>query len=214
MQIKAAIDIPVSVVGAMTFEAADRAIAEGKLDMVAFARQLIADPDCINKLERDEEDKIRPCIRCNQCISREHDDLKPLRCSVNPLAAREADYVYLPPIKKAKKIVVVGGGPAGLEAARTLAERGHSVVLYEKSAQLGGLLRPASMAPFKTDLKAYLNWSIRSVLDDDRIQVHVATEATPERIKAENPDALIIAVGSKPISPKLSCTEKITSLWG
>jgi 2-enoate reductase len=124
-QFKKAIDIPVSVVGAVTLEEADRAIAEGKIDLAALGRQLLADPETAIKLERGQEESIRPCIRCNTCISRSHFGMKPPRCAVNPVLGREIDYGYVPAPKVRKKVVVVGGGPAGLEAARTSAERGH-----------------------------------------------------------------------------------------
>ena len=212
-QFKRALDIPVSVVGAVTLEAADQAIAEGKVDLVALGRQLIADPETVNKLERGQEDKIRPCIRCNTCISRSHFGMKPPRCAVNPVLGRELDYQYIPASKSKKKVVVVGGGPAGLEAVRTLAERGHDVILFEKRAQLGGLLWEASAAPFKTDLRKYLEWSVRMTGQYANIDVRLSTEATPDLIAKENADALIIAVGAVPNIPKLTYQDKSKVIW-
>jgi 2,4-dienoyl-CoA reductase-like NADH-dependent reductase (Old Yellow Enzyme family)/thioredoxin reductase len=210
---KRALDIPVSVVGAVTLEQADRAIAEGKVDLVALGRQLIADPETVNKLERGQEEKIRPCIRCNTCISRSHFGMKPPRCAVNPVLGREMDYQYIPAPKSRKKVVVVGGGPAGLEAARTLAGRGHSVILFEKGPRLGGLLWQASAAPFKADLRRYLEWSIRMTEQYPNIEVRLSAEATPDLIAEENPDALIIAVGAIPNIPKLTCQDKSKVVW-
>jgi 2,4-dienoyl-CoA reductase-like NADH-dependent reductase (Old Yellow Enzyme family)/thioredoxin reductase len=212
-QFKKALDIPVSVVGAVTLEQADKAIGEGKVDLVALGRQLIADPETVNKLERGQEEKIRPCIRCNTCISRSHFGMKPPRCAVNPVLGRELDYQYTPVSKGGKKVVVVGGGPAGLEAARALAERGHDVILFEKRARLGGLLWEASAAPFKADLRKYLEWSVRMTRQYKNIDVRLSTEATPDLILKENADALIIALGATPNIPRLTCQDKSRVIW-
>ncbi len=212
-QFKKALDIPVSAVGAVTLEEADKAIAEGKVDMVALGRQLLADPETCNKLERGQEDTIRPCIRCNTCISRSHFGMKPPRCAVNPVLGREVDYSYAQPANVKKKVVVVGGGPAGLEAARTAAGRGHDVVLFEKEAQVGGLIREASLPPFKTDLKKYLEWSVRMTKQNPDIDIRLSTEATPELVAKENADALIIAVGATPNVPALTCKDKSKVIW-
>jgi len=212
-QFKKALHIPVSVVGAVSLEQAEEAIASGKVDMVALCRQLIADPETAVKLERGLEDDVRPCLRCNTCISRSHFGSKPPRCAVNPLAGRELDYAYCPAPGRNKKVVVVGGGPAGLEAARTLAKRGHRVVLYEKSPQLGGLLVKAAKYPFKADLKKYLEWSIRAVRRNENIRLKIGAEATPELIAEENADALILAIGGVPVIPRLTFQDESKVVW-
>ncbi len=212
-QFKKALNIPVSVVGAVTLEQAEEAIAAGKVDVVALCRQLIADPETVNKLQRGQEDEVRPCIRCNTCISRSHFGSKPPRCAVNPLAGRELDYLYYPACVRKKKVVVVGGGPAGLKAARTLAQRGHEVVLFEKAPQLGGILRRVVNSPLKADLKRYLDWSIRMTTRDKNITVRLGTEATAKIISEERPDALILAVGGVPILPKLTYQDDSRVIW-
>jgi 2,4-dienoyl-CoA reductase-like NADH-dependent reductase (Old Yellow Enzyme family)/thioredoxin reductase len=210
---KKALRLPVSVVGAVTLDQAEEAIASGKIDLVALCRQLIADPETAAKLERGLEDEVRPCIRCNTCISRSHFGSKPPRCAVNPVAGREMDYACRPVARRKKKVVVVGGGPAGLEAARTLGERGHEVILFEKAPGLGGLLWTAVKSPQKADLKQYLEWSIRMAVRNKNIRIKTATEAIPELIAQEKPDALILALGGLPIIPKLTCQDPSRVLW-
>jgi len=212
-QFKKAVRIPVSVVGAVTLEQAEEAIASGKVDMVALCRQLIADPETPNKLEQGKDCDVRPCIRCNTCISRSHFGSKPPRCAVNPTAGRELDYAHYPAPGRKKKIVVVGGGPAGLEAARTLAERRHEVVLFEKASQLGGILSLAAMSPLKGDLKQYLEWSIRNATRNPNILFRIDTEATPELIAEEEADALIVAMGATPVIPELTYQDDSRVVW-
>lgn len=212
-QFKKALSIPVSVVGAVSLDQAEEAIASGKIDMVALCRQLMADPEIINKLERRREDEVRPCIRCNTCISRSHFGSKPPRCAVNPSTGRELDYEGFSAPAKKKKVVVVGGGPAGLEAARTLAARGHEVVLFEKSHQLGGLLRTAAKYPFKKDLKKYLEWSIRMAGRHQNIRLVTGTEANAGIIAEEGADALVLALGGRPVIPKLTFQDQSKVLW-
>ena len=204
----AALDIPVGVVGAVTFDQAEEAVASGKVEYVAMGRQNIADPDCVNKALHGREDDICPCIRCNTCISRSHFFMKPPRCAANPKYNRGMDYNYMPPIKEKKKVAVIGGGPAGIEAARVAAERGHDVTLFEKSDILGGVFRGAGAAPFKEDLRNYLAYVIRKAHEQKNLTIRMCTEATPELLDAEGFDAAIIAIGNVPFFPGwISCKD-------
>lgn len=200
---KKALNIPVTALGSLNLAIAERIIAENQADMVAINRAMIADPDCVNKARKGREDNIRPCIRCNTCIDRTDRYFLPVRCSVNPLAGREAEFINLPGLAIKKKVVVVGGGPAGMEAARRAAGRGHEVVLFEKDDHLGGALIPGSALPFKADMQQYLDWAVRTTLNTDHLIVNLSTEATRERIAAERPDVLILAVGSSPVIPEV-----------
>lgn len=198
---KKELNVPVTAIGSLNMEMAEEIIAQGKADIVAMARALIADPDAVNKARTGRDNEIRPCVRCNTCIDLAHRALLPVHCAVNPLAGREAEFIDINPALKKKKVIVIGAGPAGMEAARTAAARGHDVVLYEKENEPGGMLRIGSAAPFKSDMKAYLDWTVRMTMNTPNLTVRLSTEATPQIIKREHPDALVIAVGSEPVIP-------------
>jgi 2,4-dienoyl-CoA reductase-like NADH-dependent reductase (Old Yellow Enzyme family)/thioredoxin reductase len=202
---KQQLHIPVSVVGSFDLETAEKAVSGGDVDVVAMIRTIIAGgKDCVNDARSGHSERIRPCVRCNTCIGRTHSQFIGIRCAVNPTVGRETSFPYTGPAAKPKKVMLIGGGPANLEAARTASKRGHTVTLYEKNEELGGMLRTAATASFKQDMKRYLEWSIRSVTEDPNITVHLRTEATPDLVRRENPDALIVAVGAKPILPAFS----------
>jgi len=200
---KAALKIPVTTVGSLDMPMAEEIVAAGKADMVAMIRSIIADPDCVTKARKGEDEKIRPCIRCNNCVGAAVLHTIPLRCAVNPLAGRETEALYLRAPEKKKKVVVVGGGPAGMEAARTAVEKGHEVVLFEKEASLGGVLVTASAIPFKADIKRYLEWAVRTTMATPGLDIRLNTEATAEAITAEKPDLLIVAAGALPVIPPI-----------
>ncbi|SDN06928.1 NAD(P)/FAD-dependent oxidoreductase [Lachnospira pectinoschiza] len=204
---------PVSVVGGNNVFNAEEIINSGAADMVAMVRPFIADPYCVEKFRRGQADEIRPCIRCNNCINQTHGKLHDLRCSVNPLIGREEYFGRVEKKADSKKVLIIGAGPAGLEAARTASLRGHKVILIEKSSELGGNFIRAAKEEFKKDLRNYLDWSIRTVCQDKNIEVRLNTEADASLITKENPDALIIAVGSDPIIPKFSATGTDKLQW-
>ena len=215
-EFKKVLKTPVTAVGSINFDLAEEILANQQADMVAMLRSVIADPDCIRKARTGRSEEIRPCIRCNLCIDRLHWGYHwPARCAVNPVTGREAEFYNYPlPLAK-KKVVVVGGGPAGVEAARTAAKRGHQVVLLEKEDHLGGALKTAANLPFKSDLREYLGWAVRTTCSTPNLDIRLLTEATPEIIKAEQPDILIVAVGSEPVIPAIpGCEQENVVLAG
>ena len=210
---KAALNIPVSCVGGMDIDVAEKAIAEGKIDMVAMSRPFLADQDIVAKIKHRKADEIRPCIRCNTCIHRTHNFFLPVRCAVNAKQGRESLFNPYPVPLSSKKVAVIGGGPAGMEAARTAADRGHKVTLYETLDHLGGMLEIGSKPSFKGDLKKYKDWAVRMTERHNHIRIKLNTEATPGMIKAKGYDAVIIAIGAEPIIPAFAHNDGKKVLW-
>jgi len=187
-------NVPIIAVGALDVEMSERAIQEGKADLIAFGRGLLADPELPNKLASNRVEDIRPCILGNEGCTNRIGQGRPLRCEVNPSAGREAIFRMTPAAAK-KKVLVIGGGIAGMEAARTAALRGHEVTLVEKNDRLGGHLIAASVPKFKRTLKELLNWAEKQV-SKGNIKIQLNTEATPRLVKEAKPDVIIVAVGS------------------
>ena len=202
-QYKAAgLRIPVVSVGSHDLRSAEAAIAKGQCDAVAMIRAFLADPEMLVKARSGRLDEVRPCIRCNVCTGDDpHGCPKPLRCTVNAPQGRQPLFERIEPARPGKKVVIVGGGAAGMEAARRLTERGLKPVLFEKEPALGGSLRIAGCNPIKSDVRAYADWSVRMTLQNPDIDLRLGTEATRERVLAEQPDAVIVAAGSAPIIP-------------
>lgn len=200
---KRELSIPVNTVGSLTMAMAEETIAAGKADMVSMIRSIIADPDCVAKARAGRQADIRPCVRCNRCISETREYTLPTRCTVNPVAGREAEFANRAVPASTKKVVVIGGGPAGMEAARTASQRGHQVVLFEKGPRLGGALTQASAPSFKEDMRTYLEWAERATLQASGLEVRLSTEATINTVETERPDVVIVALGSSPIRPPL-----------
>ena len=198
---EANLDFVVSNVGGyFDPEIADRAIAEGKLDMVAMARAWISNPDYGDKVYEGRKDDIVPCLRCNKCHGRGKNDIMTTCCSVNPKFGFEVvdRFLYKEP-GKSKEIAVIGGGPGGMRTALYLAERGHKVTIYEKEQELGGAIRHADYIPFKWTLRDYKNYLIHQV-HKHGIKVVLGTAATPEMVE-DRYDAVIAAVGAQPVIP-------------
>lgn len=214
--IKSAVKTPVAVVGGLDDpDLAEQVLAEGKADVIAVGRSLIADPQMPNKLSQGRRDDVTPCIRCNHCISESFVPYvkyssRLVRCSVDPLAGREYTERDVRPAVHPKKVLVIGGGPAGMEAAITLADRGHEVILAEKEGELGGTIRFARHVSFKNRLDQFMQVLIRRV-ERRKITVLLNTEMTPELARQMNPDAIVCAVGAEPIVPPIPGVERCIS---
>ncbi|MCQ4989335.1 FAD-dependent oxidoreductase [[Clostridium] symbiosum] len=204
--IKKAVKTPVAVVGGLDEpELMEQVLAEGKADIIAVGRSIIADAQMPGKLRGGRADDVTPCIRCNHCISESFVPYvkyssRLTRCSVNPVAGREYTEKDVCPALIPKKVLVIGGGPAGMEAAITLADRGHQVILAEKSGRLGGAIRFAGHVSFKSKLDQLMQVLIRRV-ERRKITVMLNTGMTPELARSLRPDAIVCAIGADPIVP-------------
>ncbi|WP_084075133.1 FAD-dependent oxidoreductase [Demequina sp. NBRC 110052] len=198
---KEALSIPVLGCGNLTAERAEQAIATGEMDFAGIGRALIADPEWALKLAEGRREDIRPCIRCNQlCVGNAFVG-QPLGCAVNPAVGFERERI-ITPTDSPQRVVVVGAGPAGLEAARVAALRGHTVDVYDRADQLGGVLWPAATPEFKKELRSMIFWWERQ-LADLPVTVHLGTEIAADSPELEDADAIILAVGTTPVAPPI-----------
>jgi len=205
-KLKDVLKVPVMAAGRLGIpELAENAIAEGKADIISIGRALLTDPDWVRKVEKRRPEHIRPCIGCHDgCLGRIF-LARPLSCAVNPAVGRENIY-RLQRADRPKKVMVIGGGVAGMEVVRVAAQRGHKVALYEKSSDLGGHLIEASVPGFKKDLERLLNWYTVE-LDDSEFEVKLGTQVTAELIEEAKPDAVVIATGSVSRIPDIQGVE-------
>lgn len=201
--IKTKVRMPVIAVGKLDVQLAETVLQEGKADLVAIGRGLLADPDLLKKAIAGKLEDIRPCIWCRVC-----GDVflqvraSPVRCQVNASLGHEKEWELKAPVVR-KKVLIAGGGPAGMEAARVTAQRGHDVTLYEKGPALGGQMLLAAMVPFKTDpIQSFTDY-LTTQLKKLGVKIVLGSEVTPSVVRLLKPDAVILATGVSPLFPKI-----------
>ena len=214
-EIKKHVKTPVCSVGAYNFpEQMEDALESGDADCIAIGRGLVADPFLPRKIIEGREQDITPCLRCSDCMS-SMIAFKGMRCAVNPIIGRECDFFHPLPVRQHKKILVAGGGPAGMEAALTAAERGHEVVLCEERPVLGGALKFADNgAHNKLTMKRYRDSQIRKVTEDPAIDVRLNTRVDEAVVAEVKPDVLIAAVGALPVTPPIPGADGENVIFG
>ncbi|MBA7599337.1 NADH oxidase [subsurface metagenome] len=196
--IKKVVNIPVIAVGRISAELGEEVLRQGKADFIAMARAILADPEFPHKVASGKMEDIRPCILCYHCVSQAFWG-EPVFCAVNAAAGKEAEF-RIEPAKQPKKVLVVGGGPGGMEAARVAALRGHDVTLCDKGRRLGGSLVFASVA--NADNEDFLNYLIAQ-MGKLPITVKLGVEVTPALIEDIKPDVVILALGGNLTTPQI-----------
>jgi 2,4-dienoyl-CoA reductase (NADPH2) len=198
---KAAVAVPVIAAGRLDAPSvAESVVAEGRADLVAVGRGLIADPDWPEKVRTGRIGEIRPCISCNACVDLVS-SAQEARCAVNPEVGREGTWQIIES-DSPRRVMVVGSGPAGLEAARVARLRGHEVSIWERADELGGKLEVAAAAPSKTEVLAYRDHQTR-VMDELGVEVHTGVDVTRSVIDGVAPDVVIVATGAAPLVPPI-----------
>jgi len=208
--IKKTLNIPVIAVGRINnVLLANQIIESGKADLVAMGRAFLADPYFPRKAQEGNLEEIRICIGCNQgCRGRDRAKYLAVGCVLNPRAGKEMEEPEITPSKISKNILVVGGGPGGMEAARVAALRGHRVTLIEEKKELGGQLRIAARPPGRREFHTLIEW-YRVQMKKLGLKSLLGLKATPDMIRNLNPDAVILATGSRPLFPKIEGLRQI-----
>ena len=211
--------VPIAAIGSINDpDMAEEILSNGEADFIAGARNFMADHEWGIKAREGRKEDIRPCIRCMRCLDVSASKVNTARpgniidfengtfhweCSVNPRELLPSVINDIPAPKRSKKVLIIGGGPSGMEAALESAERGHKVILCEETDHLGGQMIHSDYMSFKVDLKRFKDYLIRQVSKNPNIEVRFNTHVTPEMCEKENADAVIVAIGSKPIIPRI-----------
>lgn len=199
--VREAVGIPVIIEGRISDpDFAEKLLEEGKTDFIGLGRALLADPEWPKKAREGRVQDIRKCICCNECINAVF-AYRYAKCAVNPALGREREYV-VSPARRLRSVAVVGGGPAGMQAAMIAALRGHQVTLYEKADRLGGNVRAASSPAFKSPLKQWFDWLTREV-NKAGVKIELGKEVTAKTIEEMKPHAVVVATGSIPVIPEV-----------
>lgn len=212
--VKEVVKVPVAVAGRLDDPlVADEVLVSGRADVIAVARGLLADPELPNKASRGDFKGIRKCIACNVCIDGDPTPVSPITCTVNPEAGREREMVMVPAAHQ-KKVMVIGGGLAGLEVARVAAVRGHKVTLYEENADLGGQWLLASKPPHKQDHMLLLAYMVGQ-LEKLGVERKRGVKVTPAVVEEARPDVVLVATGAKPVVPPIPGVEReeVVTAW-
>lgn len=200
--VKSCVAIPVTAIGRLDDpELAERVLLQRQADFIGIGRGLIADPDWPKKVENGRLATIRKCLACNECSVAVRTP-RPIRCSVNAASGRESQYDTIEPVRVQKRVVIAGGGPAGMEAARVAAIKGHDVTLFEVFPKLGGLVRLVSIPPGKAIFSTLVNY-YEAELKRLGVKLRLGTKATAETILREAPDTVIVATGGVPLIPDM-----------
>ncbi len=199
--IKEVVSVPVIAVSRIPPEIAEDVLKDGKADFISIGRQLLVDPYLPEKTREGRLEDIRPCIYCLTCLDSIRWSRDGVRCVVNPTLGREKESV-LKPARSPKKVVVVGGGPGGMEAARVASLRGHKVVLFDEGKELGGQLILAAKPPYKDTLETFRQYLVRQMAKR-KVDVRLGQKFTPEMVEKLKPDVVILAAGVKPFVPQI-----------
>jgi len=212
-EIKKVVSIPVIAIGRLDPDLGERILREGKADFISHNRRLMADHELPNKIRQGREEEVAPCSACMICFDRVEHGQSP-RCRINAALGREKEY-EIRPARKKKKVMIIGGGPAGMEAARVAALRGHDVSLYDRMGRLGGSMLVAAVVKGleKEDMMGFIRY-FENQMKKLSVKVHHGTEVIPELVRQINPDVLLIAAGAKhniPDIPGINSRRVMTS---